>query len=465
MHKSVRSSQPAITKPPLAADIQLEALYRAALTAVQPAGLIERHAVCDAPFWRYRNGQVSLDVELPNPSGRVFICGAGKAVAPFAHALAKSLGHHLDSGLVVTKTAHTPVGMDARIRVIEAAHPVPDATSEYAASEMLAFLGNTGPADLVFFLVTGGASALVAAPAKGVTLADKQSLTRQLLACGANIHEINTLRKHLSQLKGGQLLRHVQGARVVTLAISDVLGDAPATIGSGMTVADPTTFGECLAVLERYQLRHRCPPGVLAYLEQGAAGGAAETIKPGDPLLSRTRFHVLAGIDDAINAATRRAAGMGLDVHRLEPLLSGDIERCVYRLKQRIGELSVSTDRPWVLITGGEPEVVVRGSGKGGRNQQLALLFAIALQDALPVWALMAGTDGTDGPTDAAGAFITPDTLMRCRAAGLDAKAHATQCDAYPLFAALGDLFKPGPTGTNVMDLVLVRGGGFITNR
>jgi glycerate 2-kinase len=397
------------------------------------------------------------------PGGRVWVVGTGKAAVPMAGAVEAVLGERVAGGLVVTKTGHG--GPLARVRVAEAAHPVPDAAGVAGAREVASVLAGAGPDDLVVAVVSGGGSALLPAPVEGVTLAEKQEVTRQLLACGATIGEMNCVRKHLSRLKGGGLSRLAHPARVLALVLSDVVGDPLDVIASGPTVADPTTFADALAVLDRFGLRGRMPQAVVAFLEAGRAGLVPETPKPGAPELAATA-NVLVGTNAmAVRAAADRARALGYRTVVLSTTLTGET-RVVAAVHGAVArEVAASGNPvapPGCVLSGGETTVTIRGGGKGGRNQEFALAAALEVEGLEGALVLSAGTDGTDGPTDAAGAVADGDTARRARAAGLDPARHLDQNDAYPLFEALGDLVRTGPTRTNVMDLhvVLVAPGG-----
>jgi len=433
---------------------RLDQLFRVGLAAVQPRTLLERHARIAGDLWRYDGPGQSVEVVLPQ-SGNVYLCGAGKAVVPFTLGLVQTLGDRLHSGLVVTKHGHSEP-CDPRVRILEAAHPVPDQTSQFAANELERFLGQVTADDVVFFLLTGGASALLAAPIEGVSLADKQAVTRMLLASGADIHAINTVRKHLSRLKGGHVARLVSPARLVTLAVSDVIGDDPDSIGSGPTVPDPTTFSQAVALLRQRSQYQQLSPSVRVHLEQGSVGQRPETPKPGDACFRNAVFSVLARLDHALDAIERQARHDGVQVYRLANPLQGDVEVCAVRLLHALDDMAGLPRRPALLLAGGEPTVEPRGNGRGGRMQHLALLLASSMDGRQGVVGLAAGTDGTDGPTDAAGAFFSGRSASRARASGFDPERHRREFNAYPLFAALGDHLMTGPTGTNVMDIVMI---------
>lgn len=396
----------------------LRGLFDAAVAAADPAH-------CLPPFLP------------PVPKGRTVVVGAGKAAAAMARAVERHWPGAIE-GFVVTRYGY---GLACeRIDVVEAAHPVPDAAGVEAAQRALRLVSGLTADDLVLALISGGGSALLAAPAPGITLADKQTVTKVLLKCGATIHEINTVRKHLSAVKGGRLAAAAAPARVVTLAISDVPGDDPADIASGPTVADSSTCADALAVLDRYGI------DAATSVRRLLATGATETPKK----LAAGDVRVIASARGALDAAAvvARAAGA-------RPLILGDtIEgeaRDVARAMAAAAFVCVD-EAPCVLLSGGETTVTVYGPGRGGRNAEFLLALAIALDGDARVHAIACDTDGIDGSEDNAGALLAPDTLARARAAGLDARAFLADNDAYGFFSALGDLVTTGPTRTNVND-------------
>ena len=373
----------------------------------------------------------------PPPAGRTIVIGAGKSAAAMAAAVEAHWPTKIE-GLVVTRYGHgTPT---ETIEVVEAAHPVPDAAGEQAARRILAAVSGLGPDDLVLCLISGGGSALLALPAPGITLDDKQAVTSALLRSGATISEINCVRKHLSAIKGGRLAAACRPARVVTLMISDVPGDDPAVIASGPTVPDPTTFAEARAVLRKYDI---APPGAVAAL---LAAAEAETPKPDDALFARCEAHIIARPADALEAAAvvSRAASYA------PVILGDDLEGEAREVARDHARLALKAAPGTVLLSGGETTVTVRGRGRGGRNAEYALALSLALNGT--GYAIACDTDGIDGMEDNAGAIVTPDTLARARACGEDAEARLTDNDAYTFFSQLGDLVVTGPTRTNVND-------------
>ena len=405
----------------------LRRLLDAALASAQPAQCLPPH--------------------LPEPpAGRTVVVGAGKAAATMARAVEDHWAGPLE-GLVVTRYGHrVPT---AKIEVVEAAHPVPDAGGREAAARILSLAEGLGADDLALCLISGGGSALLTLPAPGVALADKQAMTGALLRSGAAIDEINCVRKHLSAIKGGRLGAACHPARVVSLLISDVPGDDPAVIGSGPTVPDPTTFADALAVLRKYGIAE--PAALVRHLERGAE----ETPKQGDPRLAEAETRMVATPAMALAAAAETARDAGY-----EPVILGDaLEGEAHVLARGHAALARDAAPGTVLLSGGEATVTVTGAGRGGPNAEYALALALALDGAPGVFATACDTDGIDGTEDNAGALVTPDTLARAREAGEDAAARLAANDAYGFFARLGDLVMTGPTLTNVNDFraILVR--------
>jgi len=369
-----------------------------------------------------------------------------------AAAVEEWAGERLAAGLCVTKEGHG--GSLGRFRVRETAHPVPDERSAAAGREALELAARVGEEDTLVVLLSGGASSLWSAPLPGLTLDDVRIVTGSLMSAGADIEALNTVRKHLTAVSGGRLARATGAGRVEVLALSDVPGDDPAVLASGPCSGDSSRFGDALAVLEERDLLAAAPPAVRAHLEAGRAGRIEESVAPGDPCLSRVRFTSLGNNEDACAAACAEAERAGCVVRRYEPGLHGEAReagRNLVRAARRLG-----AERELVLVAGGETTVTVTGDGKGGRNQELALSAALELAGETGATLLAAGTDGTDGPTDMAGAFADGETVARAEAAGVSAADALAANDSYRFFAAEGGHLHTGPTGTNVMDLVLV---------
>jgi len=415
---------------------------------MQPEALLKR--VFDAAIAAADPRRV-LSAHLPRPpaGGRIVVVGAGKSAAPMAAAVEEAWNHLPLSGLVVTRTGHAVP--TRRIEVVEAAHPVPDAAGAAAARRILSLVSGLTDEDLVLALISGGGSALLSLPAPGLSLADMQAVNRALLASGATIHEMNSVRKHLSAIAGGRLAAAAFPARVVALAISDVPGDDPSVIASGPTVPDATTFADARAILARHRIAP--PPAVAAHL----AAAAEETPKPGDPRLARQEFRLVATPAMALSAAAEAAQ---MPTMILGDALEGEareVGRVLAGIALSVRARGQPAPPPLLLLSGGETTVTIRAErpGRGGRNTECLLGFALALERAgtPPIQALMADTDGVDGAGPQAGAWCGPGTLAAARAAGLDPAASLLQHDSAAVFAAAGTLVETGPTLTNVNDL------------
>lgn len=425
------------------------AIFNAGIQAVDPAGCVNRHLQIDSGDLRV--GETSYRL---NRIGKLFLIGAGKASAVMARSAERLLGERIDAGLVITKYDHG-VPLD-RCRMMEAGHPVPDENGVRATDALLDLISTAGPEDLILCMISGGGSALTPAPVDGISLADKQEATRQLLACGATIHEINTIRKHLSRIKGGHLCRHAGGARIVSLILSDVIGDNLDVIASGATAPDPGTFGDCEAILRRYGLEDRIPGPVRRYFSQGAMGRVDETPKPGDPVFDRVENRVVGNISDVLSAAVNESRRQGFTPVVLSSMIQGEareVAKVLCAVAKEVRRSGHPIPAPACLLSGGETTVTIRGDGLGGRNMELALAAGLELAGDSRLLMLSAGTDGTDGPTDAAGAFADGSTAARADALGISAHHYLANNDAYRFFDSLGDLLVTGPTRTNVMDL------------
>jgi len=389
----------------------------------------------------------TLPAYLPMPpQGRTLVIGCGKAAASMAKAVEDNWAGEL-SGMAVTRYGYRVPTQ--RIEIVEAAHPVPDEAGRKAAERMLKMVQGLSGDDLVLFLVSGGGSALLSMPAPGLTLEDKQAINKALLKSGANITEMNCVRKHLSAVKGGRLAAACAPARVITLAISDIPGDDPAVIASGPTVADTTTFADAVAILEKYRISE--PKAVVDHLRTARD----ETPKPGDPRLAKSELHMVAAPQMSLEAAAEIARKAGVIPLILGDAIEGEarevamVHAGIARQVKRHGQ---PARMPCVLLSGGETTVTVRGKGRGGRNAEFLLAFAVALGGEPGIHALAGDTDGVDGTEDNAGAIATPDSLMRAAARQLDAKKMLADNDGYSFFSALGDLVVTGPTLTNVND-------------
>ena len=387
---------------------------------------------------------------------RVIAVGAGKASARMAQALEHVLGKRLEGGLVVVKTGHTlPT---KRITILEAGHPIPNQAGVRATQRLLTLIHSLTPRDLLFVLLSGGASSLLPAPVPGLTLADKQRTTRLLLHCGATINEINIVRKHLSLSKGGGLTTATR-ARIVTLILSDVIGDDLGSIGSGPTVADPSTFTDAIRVLRRYRIWKTVPAPVRHHLQQGEQGLVPETLKP-QRHQSRSIHHQIIGNNRLMTQAVDRAARKaGLRTRRFSTALVGET-RVVAKQFARLAKNTVlergKRHHPTCIIAGGETTVTVTGRGQGGRAQEFATSAALEIADLPNTWIMAFGTDGTDGPTDVAGAIVSGETARLADRLGIDLQSALKQNDTYPTLKRLDCHIHTGPTGTNVNDLYVI---------
>lgn len=405
-------------------------LYAKALAAADPMEVVPPHL--PAP-----------------PRGRTVVVGVGKAAAAMARAVEAHWPGPLHGVVVVPEGAALPT---ARIRVHEASHPVPDERSLAGARLLLAAVGGLEADDLVIALISGGGSSLCALPAPGLSLADKQRITRELLKRGATIAEINTVRRHLSAFKGGRLAAHAHPARVVTLVISDIPGDDLALVASGPTLPDASTCSDALALLQRYGLDD------FPVVRDALACGAWESVKPGDPRLVGNSHQVIAGAWDGLAAAAKQARAEGLACHILSDAMEGEareLAKAHAAIALSVSRLNVPFETPCVILSGGEATVTVRGEGRGGRNTEFALALAMALEGQAGyrrIHVLSAGTDGLDGSAGAAGAWVAPDLLDRLRALGLDPRAHLDANDSAPVFEAVGALIHTGATFTNIND-------------
>ena len=412
-------------------------IFRAALKAADPVDAVVRRLRAQN-FDRYRN---------------LHVLGAGKAGASMAKAAERVLGRRIARGLINVKDGY--VEKLRRIELNECGHPIPDARGVEGARRIAEIAAQAGADDLVLCLISGGASALMPLPAPPVTLEEKQATTKLLLACGADIHEINALRKHISNIKGGQLARLAYPAAVLALMLSDVIGDDLDVIGSGPTAPDASTFGRVKEIVDKYALWDRIPAAVRARIEAGLAGAIPETPKPGDAAFARTRNVVVGSNDIAVRAAAARARALGFRTTVLSTFVEGET-RDVARMHAAIAKEIVKSGRPVrppaCIVTGGETTVTIKGDGLGGRNQEFVLAAAIDIAGLDNVVVLSGGTDGSDGPTDAAGAIADGRTLERFDAA----RAYLARNDSYHYFERLGDLIKTGPTNTNVMDVRLI---------
>ena len=446
----------------------LQEIFTAALRRVDPYRMmIDRINRSGSQLAiRLDDGETVVDLD---DYRRIIVIGAGKAGAPMAQALETVLGDRIDTGLVVVKTGHgEPL---PTIEIVEAAHPVPDENGVTAARRIVDLARSADETTLVISVISGGGSALLPMPltwengdrAIRLTLAHKQRITEALLACGATIGEINCIRKHLSGVKGGRLLARIAPARSLSFILSDVVGDDLSSIASGITAPDPTTYADALAIIERYGIDDAIPEPVREVLIRGQRGEIPETLKPDDPASAKATNLMIGTNLAALNAAAETAQDLGYPPVRLTRRATGEareLARTLAAIGADAATAGMLISPPACILSGGEPTVTLRGTGKGGRNQEMALAVLQEMAAAPELFtsvAFLAGaTDGTDGPTDAAGAFADLDLLERARRLGLDPAAHLANHDAYPFFDAIGGLLKTGPTRTNVCDLHLM---------
>jgi glycerate 2-kinase len=428
------------------------AILAAALEAVDP-----EEAIKDQVFLtddKLRIGERVYDLSYYR---RIIVVGGGKAGASMAKAIEEILGPRIVAGLVNVKYGHTA---DTRaIKVNEAGHPIPDEAGLDGARRIQELAKGAGEGDLVLCLISGGGSALLPLPSEGITLADLQTLNDALLRCGATINEINAVRKHLSRIKGGGLAHLAYPAELVSLILSDVVGNPLDVIASGPTVADGSTFAQACSVIKKYGLWREIPPSVAERLRQGRDGLVPETPKAGDPLFARTYNLVVGSNEIAARAAIARARELGFNTLLLSTFVEGEareVGRVFAAVAKEIAYSGQPVRRPACVVAGGETTVTLRGQGKGGRNQELALAAALEIAGLGEAMVIGLATDGTDGPTDAAGALADGTTIERARGRGLEAARYLADNDSYHFFEALGDLIVTGPTNTNVNDLTFV---------
>ena len=425
---------------------ELESVLREALAAVAPRRAVQRVV----SRW---GDDLQIDGRPLPASVRLRVVAVGKAAAAMAAEIEGVAGDRIAWGLALTKDGHGVPLSHCELR--ESGHPVPDARGVAAAGEILARVIEAPAAEPLLVLLSGGASALATCPLPGLSLDELARTTSLLLESGAPIDELNAVRKHLTALSGGRLAAAAPARRIEVLAISDVVGDRLDVIGSGPCAPDPSTFADALAVLDRRALRASVPPAVLRHLESGERGAIPETPKPGDPIFERVHTSVIASNHTALEAARCAASDLGLRPLVVSESLQGEARDAGRRLAALARSLRVR--EATCLLVGGETAVHVRGNGRGGRNQELVLAAALELRGTKGISLLAAGTDGTDGPTDAAGAYADGETVSRGEAAGVDPAGALAENDAYTFFDREGGLLRTGPTRTNVMDLVLVR--------
>jgi hydroxypyruvate reductase len=427
-------------------------IFRTGVRAVEPAAAVKRHC--------HREGNrllVHHKVYDLAEFERIYVIGAGKAGAPMAKAVEETLGERITDGLINVKYGH--LSELNRVRLKEAGHPVPDEAGLEGARAILDLASGTQERDMVLCLISGGGSALLPLPSKGLSLSDKQDTTKILLACGATIHEINAVRKHISEVKGGGLARAAYPSTLISLILSDVVGDDLDVIASGPTVPDSSSFHDCMNIFDKYGIRKKVPEAVLDHIQKGIEGKVSETPKPADPVFTRTQSVIVGSNLACVVAAEEEARGLGYNTLVLSTMIEGETREVALVHAGIAKEILTSghpVSPPACVLSGGETTVTITGQGLGGRNQEFVLAAAIGLNGREGIVVLSAGTDGTDGPTDAAGAVADGQSVQRAESLGLNPADFLLNNDAYHFFEKLGDLVKTGPTNTNVMDLRIV---------
>jgi len=416
-------------------------IFDAALKAVSPYKAVKKY--CRNIAEQYQQCGLS----------KLIVIGFGKAACPMARALEENLPLPVNNGIIITKYGHCRENLTG-LKVIEAGHPVPDSNGLRGTDTIIDILENTDEQTFVISLISGGGSALLVSPCEGISLAEKQAVTDLLLRAGADIYELNTVRKHISRIKGGRLAELAYPAKVMSLILSDVIGDRLDVIASGPTAPDTTSFGEAILVLERYGLKERVPENVLAVLNRGAGGLVPDTPKAGGKIFERVENVIIGSNAIALSAAKENAEQLGFQANILSSEITGEAREVGKRLAEKALELRATGKKKLCLISGGETTVTVRGKGKGGRNMEMALSFAMEIQGVDGITFLSAGTDGTDGPTDATGAVVDGKTIEK--ATGMEPEAYLKNNDSYHFFKKTDDLLITGPTGTNVMDIQIV---------
>jgi glycerate 2-kinase len=432
-------------------DNKIKKILQAALSSVDPYNLIKQQFICHKGILTLPAGK-KIDLRVYS---RIFICGAGKGVAPMCKALEELLGDRLYQGKIIVKYDHL-VDLN-KTDIYQAAHPVPDANALIATGKMIEGLRGLNENDLVFVLLTGGGSALMELLADDITLNDLQEMNKILLRSGATIHEINCIRKHISKIKGGQLAKIIQPATCITFALSDVIGDDLSVIASGPTFPDNTLFADAMAIINKYGILAQLPEEIIHYLNEGIKGRVAETPKESDKIFRSVTNLVVGNNKLALECARKEAQSLGFNALIITSMLQGEAREIARVLAAVIREIQMSDmplKKPACLLLGGEPTVTIKGGGKGGRNQELALALALT-EIKEPYIFLSCGSDGTDGPTDAAGAVVTHHTIERAKKNNLDGQQFLTNNDSYHFFKSLNNLIITGPTKTNVMDIII----------
>ena len=434
-----------------------KSIFLRALSAVDPSRILKNGIrIEEGRLWIRMEGNPEKVFDL-NAFEKIFLVGTGKASNSMALAIEEIFGDRISKGVITAKYGH--LLSLKKTEIIEAGHPIPDQKGYEGAKKIQRLLKESGQKDLVIFLLSGGGSALLPFPVDGIKLKQKQEVTQLLLDCGADIKEINTIRKHISRMKGGWLAKWAYPSTVIGFILSDVVGDPLDVIGSGPTVPDPSTFEEATEILKKYDLLNKISLSIQEHLQLGKEGKAEETPKPGDPAFEKVYNMIIGSNIIALHAAEKEATSFGFNTLILSSSIVGET-RDAARFHTAIAKEVISSGnpvaKPACILSGGETTVTIRGNGLGGRNQEFALAGALEISGMEKVVLLSGGTDGTDGPTDATGAVADHTTVLRAESMGLDPKGHLENNDAYPFFKKMGDLLITGPTHTNVMDVRII---------
>jgi len=427
-------------------------IFYEGLESIDPKVCIRHSCKLEQNIFKVKDIEYDL-----NKFERIIVIGAGKAGASMACAIEEIFQHRISDGIVIVKYDH--VENLEKIDLVEAGHPVPDENGMAGAHKLLEMVQQADEKTLIISLISGGGSALMCLPANGLTLEDKQKTSEILLGCGATIHEINTIRKHLSRIKGGRLAKAAYPAHMICFVLSDVVGDDLDTIASGPAVADSGTFAQCTKIIEKYGVEKYLPTAVLKHIKKGLRGLIPETPKKGNPLFQNVSHTIIASNINALLRAKRMAEQLGYNCLVLSSMIEGetkDVAAVHISIAREILNTGHPVKAPACILSGGETTVTIKGTGKGGRNQEFTLASAIKIKDLKHIVVLSAGTDGTDGPTDAAGAIADQTTVKRAINLQIDPTLFLKENNSYPFFDHLSDLLKTGPTNTNVMDLRII---------
>ncbi|MEA3417017.1 MAG: glycerate kinase [Thermodesulfobacteriota bacterium] len=429
-----------------------EEIFYSGLRAVDPGAAVRRYCRIEGNHLFIGDKSCNLS-RIKN----IFVVGAGKATAPMAAEIESLLGDRIAKGVINVKYGHT--SKLGRIKLIEAGHPVPDKNGQQGAGSIIDLANNAGKDDLVLCLISGGGSALLPLPFPGLTLKDKQDAIKTLLSCGATIHEINAIRKHISMIKGGRLAQAAFPASLVSLILSDVVGDNLDVIASGPAVPDSSSFDDCMRIIDKYNIQKKLPKPVVKHIKDGISGRVPETPKTGDPAFNKTHNLIIGSNIEAILAAKKKSKSLGYNTIVLSSMIEGDTTQVAHvhsAIAREIIQTGNPIPSPACILSGGETTVTIKGKGLGGRNQEFALAAVMDIAGAENIVILSGGTDGTDGPTDAAGAIADTNTLSRAMTMRLNPDHFLANNDSYHFFQKLGDLLITGPTNTNVMDIRII---------